>query len=310
MSSLDPLVASPFSNSRSLPYETLAALAKGLPLPALNGAIGGAAARPTVAVASSPKKEKAPKEKKEKAPAAPKAAAAAAPAAPPKAAASVSGVRAGVVPPNEPAPLDAAVISACQVAQEPVSSTQARLQVALDRLGMGSGKFWRVRSDYYDQELEWRRDVLGASSVNQLCKSMIMENTKLSAEEAAAAGRIKYVCVVLQYACGKLNKEKLHDAVRKMDGKNAVGKKQYSLRMVAQDVSDSLSGFEHNAVTPIGMATPVPVLLSDKLKTLPDAQMWMGGGEVDLKLRLDVKEFAEKFAPAGWPVQFVDVLEE
>jgi len=200
------------------------------------------------------------------------------------------------------------MIASCQVAQD-VSPTQARLQAEAERLGLTSGKFWRVRSDYYDQELEWRRDVLGASSVTQLCKSMIMENTKLTVEEAQQSGRVKYVCVVLQYAGAKLNKEKLHDTVRKMDGKNAVGKKQYSLRMVSQETSDALSGYTHNAVTPLGMVTEVPVLCSDKIKALPDGQLWIGGGEVDLKLRFDVKEFVEKFSPAGRPIEFADVLE-
>ena len=141
---------------------------------------------------------------------------------------------------------------------------------------------------------------------------MIMENTKvndMTLEQASAAGRIKYVCVLLQYANGKLNKEKLHDAVRKMEGKAAVGKKQYSLRMVAQETSDALSGFEHNAVTPIGMMTEVPLLASSRIKALPEGKVWMGGGEVDLKLRFDVAEFANKFTPAGRPVVFEDVTE-
>ena len=84
---------------------------------------------------------------------------------------------------------------------------------------------------------------------------------------------------------------------------------RYSLRMVSQETSDVLSGFEHNAVTPIGMATPVPLLLSDKIKALPEAQVWLGGGEVDLKLRLDVAELLTKFSPAGRPIEFADVLE-
>ena len=66
---------------------------------------------------------------------------------------------------------------------------------------------------------------------------MIMENTKLvdlTAEAAAAQGRVKYACVVLQYAGPKLNKEKMTDLVRKMEGKAAVGKKQYNMRMVSE----------------------------------------------------------------------------
>ena len=42
---------------------------------------------------------------------------------------------------------------------------------------------------------------------------------------------------------------------------------------------------------------------------LPEAQVWMGGGEVDLKLRFDVAELVEKFAPAGRPLEFADVTE-
>ena len=60
---------------------------------------------------------------------------------------------------------------------------------------------------------------------------------------------------------------------------------------------------------PIGMATPVPVVLSDKLRSLPDGQLWLGGGEVDLKLRVDVAQFCEKLMPGGRPVEFADVLE-
>ena len=76
-----------------------------------------------------------------------------------------------------------------------------------------------------------------------------------------------------------------------------------------KETSDELSGFEHNAVTPIGMRTPVPMLLSDKIKMLPEGKVWLGGGEVDLKLRLDVAQLVEKFAPAGRPIEFADVLE-
>ena len=233
----------------------------------------------------------------------------AAPTAPPKA--SAAGVTVARVPLDELPKLNAAEIAECQVAQE-VTPVQARVMDEARRLGLSSAMFWRVRSDYYEQLLPWRRDVLGASSVQQLCKSMIMENTKLTPEEAAAAGRIKYVCFVLQYAGSKLHKEKMHDAVRAMEGAKAVGKKQYSIRMVSPEISDSLSGYPHNAVTPLGMAHPVPVLLSHKLKSLPDGQLWLGGGEVDLKMRVDVTELVTKlvYEQAGRPPSFADITED
>ena len=46
------------------------------------------------------------------------------------------------------------------------------------------------------QDLEYRRMCLGAESIQHLCKSIIMENTKLDAEDAV--GTSKYYCVVVQ----------------------------------------------------------------------------------------------------------------
>ena len=331
MSALDPTIG---AHGKAVGYARLAALASGLTLasskatgavqlsiavPKQGGGIvlaigtpGGkksssssSSSAPTPAAAE--KKEKPPKEKGASASATSSSAAAPAAAKKP----SAAGIGVAAVPKDEPPKLDAAEIAACQVAQE-VSTIQARLVKEAAASGLTSATFWRVRSDYYEQELAWRRDVLGASSVRQLCKSMIMENTKvseLSLEEATKAGRVKYVCVVLQYAGAKLQKEKLTDAVRRMEGSKAVGKKQYSLRMVSQEVSDSLSGYSHNAVTPLGMAQPVPVLLSDKIKTLPEGKLWLGGGEVDLKMSVDVAELALKFAPGGRPIEFADVVE-
>uniref|UniRef100_A0A7S2DTW2 YbaK/aminoacyl-tRNA synthetase-associated domain-containing protein n=1 Tax=Haptolina brevifila TaxID=156173 RepID=A0A7S2DTW2_9EUKA len=222
---------------------------------------------------------------------------------------ATGGVIIGNVPANEPPKLDAADIASCQVVQE-MSDVQAQVQKACDRIGLTSAHFWRVRGDYYEQDLAWRRDILGAASVQQLCKSMIMENTKLTEEEAKASGRIKYVMFVLQYANGKLNKEKMHDVIRSMEGSKAAAKKQYSIRMVSQEVSNKLSGFPHNAVTPFGMATPIPVLLSERIRALPEGRVWLGGGEVDLKLRLDVAELVAKFeSPAGVAPIFADVTE-
>jgi len=344
MSALDPLISSPAN--RACPYAVFGALLSGgaeaalavaaaakpapsRPAAASSSAVGGTTVQLTISRSSKPDElvnlqiartsgasatpgppkkvetvEKAPKEPKP-------AAAAKVPAASPAKTPSAAGITAAKVPLSEPPKLDAADIAACQIAQD-VTPMQAKVQAEAKKAGLESAHFWRVRSDYYEQELTWRRDMVGAASVQQLCKSMIMENTKvgeLSLEQATAAGRIKYVCVVLQYAGAKLQKEKLTDAIRRMEGANAVGKKQYSLRMVSQETSDELSGFEHNAVTVVGMATPVPVLLSNPIKNLPEGKVWLGGGEVDLKLRVDVAELVTKFMPAGRPIEFADVLE-
>ena len=197
MSSLDPLIGAQ-ATEVALPYQRLAALAAGLPMPggvALAASCGSGGSAVQLTITSHPQSSKgdrvsldivrakdgmsatpAAKEKAAKAPkdksgkeAAPKPA-----ATPPPRAAVAGGISIGKVPHDEPPKLDPAEIAACQVPQE-VSGTQANVATAAAKLGLSSAHFWRVRGDYYDQELSWRRDVLGASSVKQLCKSMIME---------------------------------------------------------------------------------------------------------------------------------------
>ena len=210
--------------------------------------------------------------------------------------AAAGSVSVGKVPADEPPRLDASEIARCQVPQE-VSPTQARVAAEATKMGLSTAYFWRVRSDYYEQELAWRRDVLGAASVTQLCKSMIMENTKVSDlthQQAVESGRVKYVCVVLQYAGAKLQKEKLTDAIRRMEGSKAVGKKQYSLRMVSMEVSDELSGYTHNVRTNYAPLEPWRRVLSGpcpaeaEARALTDPASMRGvppGGDSDWHVR-------------------------
>ena len=125
----------------------------------------------------------------------------AAPAKPQPAASAVASV-------GEPPKMSEAEIAACAVEQT-VSATQQRLISLAADIGLTSAIFRRVRDDYYEQELAWRRDAIGAASVKQLCKSMIMENTKLVDKplaECLAEGKVKFVCVVVQYEGAKLHK--------------------------------------------------------------------------------------------------------
>ena len=58
----------------------------------------------------------------------------------------------------------------------------------------------RVPGDYYDQPLEFRRDCLAASSTDHLCKSIIMENTRVhpSVQGWEDPHNSKYYVVILQ----------------------------------------------------------------------------------------------------------------
>ena len=111
---------------------------------------------------------------------------------------------------------------------------------------------------YYEQSLEWRRDRLSANSVEELCKSVVLENTKLDA--SSEAGRVRCVLVIVQYVA-KLHKEKLIKVVQGMEsakGLPPLGKKQYNMRLLEGTACQKMTGYGHNAVTPLGQ---VPGLL-------------------------------------------------
>ncbi|KAF4744761.1 hypothetical protein FOZ63_033847, partial [Perkinsus olseni] len=56
--------------------------------------------------------------------------------------------------------------------------------------------------------------------------------------------------------------------------------------------------FTHNAVTCVGMATKMPVIISDRIiDELPYEDFWLGGGHIDLKLRMCKEEFLSVFDP-------------
>jgi hypothetical protein len=60
--------------------------------------------------------------------------------------------------------------------------------------------FVRVPSDYYGQPLQFRQQCLQAASVNHLCKSIIMENTKAhpSVKGWDDPNNSKYYVVIVQ----------------------------------------------------------------------------------------------------------------
>lgn len=55
------------------------------------------------------------------------------------------------------------------------------------------------------------------------------------------------------------------------------------------ETSDALTGFAHNAVSPLGMRTHIPVLVCAKIAQMRPAFVYLGAGEPDLKLGLSTE---------------------
>ncbi|CAN1333455.1 hypothetical protein LINPERPRIM_LOCUS36049 [Linum perenne] len=205
--------------------------------------------------------------------------------------------------------------------QQPTNAatTEDRLSAILRSNGVTDFSFKRVASDYYDWPYESRRDVLGAASIHHLCKSIVLVNTQAPSNVIDCSDRnnSKYYVVVVQYTA-RFNAESVRNYLYQLNEGKVAKKKfnsikdqmiliteltgpgvhfDYAVRLAPEETSYQLTGFEHNAVTCIGMKTDIPVILDEAIAKLDPDFFWLGGGEVDLKLGIRTSEFVSSVKP-------------
>ncbi|XVF10813.1 hypothetical protein REPUB_Repub07fG0215900 [Reevesia pubescens] len=205
----------------------------------------------------------------------------------------ISRLELSVLPQNtEPFPSSSPLTSG-----DASSDVEARLSNILRSNGVNEFSFKRVPSDYYDWPFESRRDILGAASVHHLCKSIVLVNTQAQSNiiDCSDRNNSKYYVVVVQYTA-RFNAETVKNFLYTLnDGK--ISKKKFNLRLAPEETSIKLTGYEHNAVTCIGMQTDIPVILDEAIVKLNPDFFWLGGGEVDLKLGIRTSEFINFVKP-------------
>ena len=73
-------------------------------------------------------------------------------------------------------------------------------------------------------------------------------------------------------------------------GGGALSKSMINMRLAPGDVSATLTGYSHNGVSPLGLATPMPMVISHHIVSLLSSQqtqtVWLGAGEKDLKVQV------------------------
>ncbi|XP_075640133.1 uncharacterized protein LOC142611873 isoform X2 [Castanea sativa] len=177
------------------------------------------------------------------------------------------------------------------------SDTGSRLSSILRTNGVNDFSFKKVPADYYDWPFEARRDALGAASIDHLCKSIVLVNTQAPSNVIDCSDRnnSKYYVVVVQYTA-RFNAETVKNFLYLLNN-GQIAKKKFNLRLAPEDTSLKLTGFEHNAVTCIGMKTDIPVILDEAIVKLHPDFFWLGGGEVDLKLGIRTSEFIDFVKP-------------
>lgn len=152
----------------------------------------------------------------------------------------------------------------------------------------------RVPSDYYERPLQARASVLKAASTAQLCKTIVVENKNFYEDEnkhELDPTNSRYYCIVIQYE-HKLDGEKLKDFVMSLKPKsNRLPRKKFHFHLAPEKVNDGMTGFCHNAVCPFGLITPIPIIICKSCMLVSPSFLWMGGGEVDIKLGLPTHDF-------------------
>jgi hypothetical protein len=170
----------------------------------------------------------------------------------------------------------------------PLSPPVARAFSAVLSSACLSARFRWVPSDYYSWPLEERASCLGAHSTKQLCKAMLMENVRHSG--ASTRSNSKHYLVVLQYV-SSISAPKLASAVRSLlPPAERLPPSKFEFRVASEKDSDELTGFLHNSVSPFGLSTPVPVVMSRAIGE-DVGFLWLGAGDVDLKVGVSVENF-------------------
>lgn len=186
---------------------------------------------------------------------------------------------------------------AAATATSTATATAERLSDILRSNGVKDFSFKVVPSDYYDRSLEARRYLLSAPSIHHLCKSIVLVNTQAQSHVIDCSNRnnSKYYVVVVQYTA-RFNAEMVKNYLYSLN-EGRVPKKKFNLRLAPEEISNSLTGFEHNAVTCIGMKTDIPVILDEAIVKLSPDYFWLGGGEVYLKMGIRTSQFIQFVKP-------------
>ncbi|OEU22860.1 YbaK/ProRS associated domain-containing protein [Fragilariopsis cylindrus CCMP1102] len=181
----------------------------------------------------------------------------------------------------------------CPPEVEIVDESMRRARTEIETLGLYSSRWMWVPSDYYNWTLEQRASMLQAPTTRLLCKSLLLENKKVTPETYNFVYNPRFVLVVLQYD-SELDVSLLTKSIRKLQPivEERLDPSDFDWRVADSDDNDRITGYKFNSVTPFGLNEEVPIILSSAIANL--GYFWMGGGHVHLKLGLSVSDFVDK----------------
>ena len=160
----------------------------------------------------------------------------------------------------------------------------------LQDLGCSTWKFQIVCSDFYSKDIEQRAKILSAPSIEYLCKSLLMKNSKCINDDCNDRLNSKYYLVVFQYN-QKLKQQKLNKFVKKLSNKS---NKYYKFSLASLKETNHLTSFKYNCVSPVGIGN-IPIIISHHIINNNYKYIWIGSGSLNVKLSINTQELLQKF---------------
>jgi len=180
----------------------------------------------------------------------------------------------------------------CPKAIREVDDSMRRARREVEALGLYSSRWVWVPEPYYTWPLTKRAQMLRAPETAHLCKSLLLENKKVTDRNHDFWLHPRFVMVVLQYDA-ELSTDLLTKSIRRLRPvEERMDPSDFDWRVADPEDNDRITGYQFNSVTPLGLNEDVPIILSSAVADL--GYFWMGGGHVHLKLGLSVSDFVDK----------------
>lgn len=121
------------------------------------------------------------------------------------------------------------------------------------RNGIYSYNIVEAKSNYYKLSLKERREVLGASCEDVLCKTIVLENTAFVKEYESKYYKQYYLAVV-QYT-NEFHADKIARSLKTLQNANAgnaekLSNKFFHMRVAKEEIAYDMSGYKFNCITP------------------------------------------------------------
>ncbi len=160
-----------------------------------------------------------------------------------------------------------------------VDESMQRARSAVEGLGLYSSRWVWVPEPYYTWPMEKRAEILKSPSTAHLCKSLLLENKKVTNELFHFEFHPRFVLAVLQYDA-ELSTDLLTRSIRRLrpvSERLDPSSSNFDWRVADPEDNDRITGYKFNSVTPFGLKEDVPIILSSSIADL--GYFWMGGGQ-------------------------------